>query len=224
MLDWGNSRRFIGDEHPVSADFRLQMRVDAQPLSGQSCNRLSTDAGMLDLESCPLKTRQLSYSDKSDVQGLIGDGISLLSQDVTSGNFKACAAPYKWLDTSSLGKPVNPSPSTGECNVRNKSFDSSRFYSGAVAMQAIRCIVVPVTQDPAEGRAVGGREGRDSEHALGPKSLCFELRRVHLAIWRRRRGPGVRIGRDGDAHVVPAGRCPVPRQSALDVLAGDRNL
>lgn len=111
--------------------FTIPLRVDAQPLSGQSCNRLSTDAGMLDLASCPREDSKTVYSDNATQQGLINNGIKLLTSDGGSGALQACSAPYKWMQLRTVGDPPNPEPSPGECSTLDNTFNSSCFYSGA---------------------------------------------------------------------------------------------
>ena len=92
-----------------------------------TCNRPSTDASMLDLASCPAETSATLYSSDSTQQATIDQGISLLVKDATSGNLKACVAPFNWFITSTLGTPTNPDPSDPSC----AAITSSCFYAGA---------------------------------------------------------------------------------------------
>lgn len=120
------------DNFDISAvdGYTIPMRVDAQPLPGYSCNRLSTDASMLDLASCPTEDGTTLYSDTGSQEELLIAGISLLTTADNGQTLKACVAPYKWLQTASLGSPVNRAPSSGQCDPTKGTFNSSCFYSG----------------------------------------------------------------------------------------------
>lgn len=115
------------DNFDISAvdGYTIPLDVVAQPLQGKSCNRLSTDAGILDLASCPVENALTLSSTDATQAALIKGGISLLNQDATG--LKACSAPYKWFQTGSLGSPPNPAPSSGGCN----PVTSACFYAGA---------------------------------------------------------------------------------------------
>ena len=115
------------DNSDISAvdGYTIPLNVVAQPLQGKSCNRLSTDAGILDLASCPVESTLTLYSTDATQAALIKAGISLLNQDATG--LKACSAPYKWFQTGSLGSPPNQAPSSGGCD----PVTSACFYAGA---------------------------------------------------------------------------------------------
>jgi hypothetical protein len=118
-----------GDNFDISAvdGYTIPMRVDATPLPGKTCSRLSTDGSMLDLASCPGETKDTLYSSNPTQQQRIAGGISLLTQSEDGTQLKACVAPHKWFETGSLGIPPNTDPSSGACN----PITSSCFYSGA---------------------------------------------------------------------------------------------
>jgi hypothetical protein len=121
------------DNFDISAvdGYTVPMKVEAQAPAGQSCNRLVTDAGMLDLASCPGEDKSTLYSTDPQQQAKIeaDAGIGLITQDATA--LRACTAPYKWFQTATLGTPVNPAPSIGACDPANGTFNSSCFHAGA---------------------------------------------------------------------------------------------
>jgi len=141
-----------GDNFDISAvdGYTIPMRVDAQPLPGETCNRRSTDAGMLDLASCPVENASTLFSDNATQSTLIKAGISMLTQDTDS--LEACTAPFKWMQTNSLGTPTNPSspPSSGECDVTKGTFNSSCFYSGGGCDTSNRTLRCPDGSGPQE--------------------------------------------------------------------------
>jgi hypothetical protein len=71
------------DNFDISAvdGYTMLLRVDTQPRAGTHCNRLSTDASMLDLASCPTETNATLYSTDPIQQTHIDSTVSLLNQD-----------------------------------------------------------------------------------------------------------------------------------------------
>lgn len=115
------------DYFDVSAvdGYDVPMLLTATPKPGAGCSRPTTDAGMLDLASCPVENVATLYSTDASQQAVIEKGIGLLT--ATHAAMRACVAPYKWFETGTLGTPPNPSPSSGACT----TIDSACFYSGA---------------------------------------------------------------------------------------------
>jgi hypothetical protein len=114
-----------GDNFDISAvdGYTFPIKVVAQPTSGSA---ITIDAGMLDLASCPTETSKTLYSTDSTQQGLINGGVSLLTTN-GAGQLQACAAPYKWFMTGTLGTPKNTAPSSGACT----TIASACFYAAA---------------------------------------------------------------------------------------------
>lgn len=131
-----------GDNFDISTvdGYTLPMKVEASN-DGGSCNRLATDAGMLDLASCPHEDDSTLYTSVASQQALIAGidpatgkkGISLLSVDNSTADkpLRACAAVYKWFESDTLGSPPSPVRESGACDPANGSFGSHCYYSGA---------------------------------------------------------------------------------------------
>ena len=136
-----------GDNFDVSAvdGYTVPIKVEATTQAGGSCNRLITDASMLDLASCPREDATTLYSDVAAQQARIQGGISLLTQDASDPArplLRACSAPYKWFQSDTLGSPPSPVRASGECNPADATFGAQCFYAGAgcdASDPALRC-------------------------------------------------------------------------------------
>lgn len=84
-----------------------------------NCSQAAIDANMLDLASCPSEnnaTMTMTSGDQATYASTYAiintaSGFSLLTSDVTGATGtinKACVSPGKWLTTTQLGNPVNP--------------------------------------------------------------------------------------------------------------------
>ena len=96
------------DWYDISAvdGFTLPLRVEVTNPDGLGCNRTFTDAGMLDLASCPCESNRSLYSTNAEQQAVIEQGIALLTTD--NRGQRACPSPCKWFSSSTLGSPNNP--------------------------------------------------------------------------------------------------------------------
>ena len=114
------------DYFDVSAVDGYTIPLTVTVTTGQStCNRATTDAGMLDLASCPTETAATLYSTLAAQQAQIKSGVSLLNS--SAAGLQSCAAPYKWFQTTTLGNPPVAQMSDPGCNPIN----SSCYYAGS---------------------------------------------------------------------------------------------
>lgn len=123
------------DNFDVSAvdGYTIALKVVAAPAAGKTCNRLETDAGMLDLASCPREDASTLFTTEATQQARIASGISLLTRNDRDAAkpLQACVAPFHWFQSDTLGEPPSPIRASGECNPSNGTFGSQCFYAGA---------------------------------------------------------------------------------------------
>ena len=95
------------DNFDISAVDGYDFSMTVEAVGQATCNRTTTDGSMLDLASCPSEDGSTLYSGNASQEILIEKGISLLTTDA-KGNYRACAAPNQWFNTTTLGNPANP--------------------------------------------------------------------------------------------------------------------
>lgn len=95
------------DNFDISSVDGYDFSMTVETVGTANCNRTKTDGSMLDMASCPSESGTTLYSSDSTQESLINGGISLLTTNA-AGQYRACAAPNMWFNTTSLGDPTNP--------------------------------------------------------------------------------------------------------------------